>query len=302
MGSNCNGLSGKGDSLMNSVKFFKPSCINLQETKLRSKKYVIPGYQVFLKNREGYGGGLLTAVDDNLSPVLVSSPESEILVIQADVSGQSVRIINGYGPQEDANPQDVHNFWQSLEKEIISAKNQNCKILIQLDANAKIGKENLAGDPNMKSNNGHILLEIIKRQNLCILNTENKCQGVITRQRNTVKGSELSVLDYIIVCQELKQYFNEMIIDEERAHVLTKYVSAKGRQRKIESDHNVLVGRFMLSYRKMRGAIKREMFNFRNTECQKKKKLKSQTAHQNYPDVLTMLAVLKNSQINSLKL
>ena len=82
MGNKANGSKGKYDSFMNAVKVLKPSCITVQETKLRSKKFVIPGYQVFLKNRLGFGGGLLTAVDKNLSPVLVSSPDTEILVIQ----------------------------------------------------------------------------------------------------------------------------------------------------------------------------------------------------------------------------
>ena len=37
-GSNSNGLQGKLDSLKSSLEFFrKPSCVNIQETKLRSK-------------------------------------------------------------------------------------------------------------------------------------------------------------------------------------------------------------------------------------------------------------------------
>ena len=104
------------------MKIFKPSCITIQETKLRTKKFEIPGYQVFLKNRPGLGGGLLTAIEENLAPVLVSSPDSEILVVQTNVEGKEIRIINGYGPQEDDDSQTVLNFWQDMDKEIISAK------------------------------------------------------------------------------------------------------------------------------------------------------------------------------------
>ena len=219
IGTNSNGLSGKVDSLYNTVKHFKPSCITIQETKLRSKKFEIPGYQVFLKNRPGLGGGLLTAVEENLAPVLVSFPDTEILVIQTRVGSVDTRIINGYGPQEDANFQDIYNFWQDMDKEIISAKEQNCKIIIQLDANAKLGKDILPADPNDISGNGKILLEMVERHNLCILNTEEQCKGGITRHRNTVRGLEISVLDYIIVCQEMKISFQEMIIDEDRTRV-----------------------------------------------------------------------------------
>ena len=84
MGSNANGIKGKMDSLKSAIRVYnRPSAITIQETKLRSKHLNIPGYQVFLKNGEGLGGGLMTAVDENLSPVLISSPESDILVVQS---------------------------------------------------------------------------------------------------------------------------------------------------------------------------------------------------------------------------
>ena len=51
----------------------------------------------------GLGGGLLTAVDQDLEPVLISDggDENEILVVQANLGNQEIRIINAYGPQED---------------------------------------------------------------------------------------------------------------------------------------------------------------------------------------------------------
>ena len=61
-----------------------------------------------------------------------------------------------------------------------------------------------------------------------------------------------------------------MIIDEARTHVLTKYSSTKGGQRKVESDHNLLIGRFSISYRKINVKTVRETFNFKNSLCQSK--------------------------------
>ena len=51
------------------------------------------------------GGGLFTAIDENLSPVLLRSgqDDTEILVTQICVAGLSIRLVNGYGPQEDGN-------------------------------------------------------------------------------------------------------------------------------------------------------------------------------------------------------
>jgi hypothetical protein len=56
LGNNVNGLRGKLDSLSNTLKHFKkPSCISLQETKLKNQNIKIPGYQTFFKNRENSG-------------------------------------------------------------------------------------------------------------------------------------------------------------------------------------------------------------------------------------------------------
>ena len=100
MGSNSNGLRCKMDSLQSAIKLYNnPSILTIQETKMRCKSVKLPGYQVFLKNREGLGGGLMTAVDENLSPVLVSSPKSEILVVPSKVG--NLNVSNGYGPQKD---------------------------------------------------------------------------------------------------------------------------------------------------------------------------------------------------------
>ena len=84
LGNNCNGLKGKLDSLANTLKYFqKPTCITLQETKLKNQNIKISGYQLFFKNRENQGGGgLITAIDENLAAIQVSSSENYILVVQ----------------------------------------------------------------------------------------------------------------------------------------------------------------------------------------------------------------------------
>ena len=271
MGCNANGLSGKLDSLENAISHFdRPSCITIQESKLRTNVIKIPGYQTFLRNRKGYGGGLLTAIESNLSPIMVSLPEKEILVVQVTIGHLKVRIINAYGPQEDDMTNNIYEFWQELEKEIIDAKNQDCCVLLQCDANAKLGKTVIRDDPNDMSGNGQILSDILNRNNLYVLNSDILCTGTITRHRMTKKSLETSILDYIIVCDILKAYFEEMIIDEDRTHVLTKYASTKGCHKNVQSDHNILYSRFAISYRKTKPKTVREIFNLKNEANQAK--------------------------------
>ena len=271
LASNSNGLKGKFESLKNSINFFKPSCILIQEYKLSNYGTLkLNGYQIFELIRDGSGGGLFTAIDENLSPVLIRTGEdnTEILVTQVNAAGINIRIINAYGPQEGALKDDIFNFWHALEKEIIDAKDENCGILIELDANAKLGPTIINGDPNERSENGEILLGVVKRNNLTIANTSIKCSGTVTRHRITKEKEEKSVLDYIIFCEILEPLFDTMLIDEAQNHILTKYVTTKGSRKHIKSDHNVIYANFSLQYNRMKSKMKKEFFNFKNRENQ----------------------------------
>ena len=111
-------------------------------------------------------------MSDDLDPVLVSQGNDDIklIVVEAKVGTKKLRIINAYGPQaqEDDDNDDLINFWQELEGEVIKATEENCLILIELDANAKLGSEVIKGDPHKMSSNGKVLMDVIERQNLII--------------------------------------------------------------------------------------------------------------------------------------
>ena len=115
------------------------------------------------------------------------------------------------------------NFYARLEQEVVNAKLFSNMVCIEMDANAKVGSEIIKADPNSRSSNGTLLVELCERNNLIICNATQLCQGVITRQRDTVKGAEKSVIDYLIVCAELFSYLASMTIDEARSFVLTNY-------------------------------------------------------------------------------
>ena len=209
LGSNANGLKAKVDSLKNVINIFdKPSCITVQLSKLRTSGIVhLAGYQIFQLNRTGFGGGLFTAVDENLLPVLVSSDdENEILIVQVKLGGHEIRIFNAYGPQE-TNMTESLNFWSKLEQEIIKAKLDGCWILIEMDANAKLDSE-----IHEMSENGKLLQGLVKRQNMTILNKLSMCKGQITRQRITKNKVEEAILDYVLTCDNLANFVETMTI------------------------------------------------------------------------------------------
>ena len=210
---------------------------NSSGTKLPQKNvFQLNNYQVFQKNRNGTGGGLLTAVYPSLNPILISTQneEAELLTVQVVVNKRKIRLINGYGPQEDDHSQNKLNFWMGLDQEVLSAISESCMVLIQMDANAKVGREIISSDPNnVTDGNGRQMLDLIERHGLKLLNSDRMCKGAITRCRVTKKCTELAILDYIIVCQELYEFFQQMFIDEERSYTLTKFATTKGNQKKV---------------------------------------------------------------------
>ena len=104
------------------------------------------------------------------------------MTVQLELSNKKARIINGYGPQESDCQQNRFNFWSGLEQEVISAKSESCMLIIQMDANAKVGRNIISRDPNnVTDSNGRQLLDMIERHGLVMLNANKNCNGSITR-------------------------------------------------------------------------------------------------------------------------
>ena len=271
-GTNANALFSKRESLLNLLETVKPSAILIQESKMQTKgKMKLPGYQIFERLQEKQnGGGLFSAISEELYPVLVffGTGEIEILTIQITISGNKVRLINAYGPQEPVEgfSSDSLSFWSQLESEVMSALDNNCLVFIEMDANAKIGdiiiKDNL--QPSI-SNNGRLLLNMTERHNLVIVNSLEICQGKITRERIFENRTERSILDYVIVCQNMLKFVASMNIDEARAYALSRYDKKQGV---ITSDHNLLTCSFDIKFPRKKNQ-RQEFFNFKNEEARK---------------------------------
>ena len=140
-----------------------------------------------------------------------------------------------------------------------------------MDANSKLGPEWITGDPHNQTQNGRILAGILERHNLVVVNSlTDKCSGLITRRRITVNGREESIIDFVIVSDDLKEHVDSLTIDEERNHALTKYVKTKKGVKTHESDHNPMLTEMNLRWSNIKKRKRIELFNLKNEECQKK--------------------------------
>ena len=241
----------------------------VQETKFSQYRTLsIPGFEVFeCLRKDQQGGGLLIAALLYLDPVEVTrNEEMEILVVQINVNKLKIRIITGYGLQEYEDPLHVLTFWQMIETEIIQARDNQCAVFIELDANAKIGKTVIENDFHGTSNNGALLLKLVERQGLTIGNSSRRCKGVITRERKLENAIEKSVIDYAIFCDKMNESFSDMIIDDERKYVLRHASKKKLASDYICSDHNILKCTFAINHIKTIRRNRLEFFNYRNKE------------------------------------
>ena len=63
------------------------------------------------------------------------------------------------------------------------------------------------------------------------------CNGLLTRTRATVNGEEKSVIDFMIVSEELFAYMIEMKIDEEKMYSVESYTKKGGKTIVTPSDY-----------------------------------------------------------------
>ena len=115
------------------------------------------------------------------------------------------------------------------------------------------------------------MASIIKRNALVVANSvTSKCSGTITRRRVTEEGVEESIIDFLLISEDLLEDFIELEIDEKKEHALVKITQQKGHVRKVTSDHNVLISKFKLKHIKKKPKERVEVYNFKNKTNQDK--------------------------------
>ena len=189
-------------------------------------------------------------IHKGLKPMLIKeySDKFELLIVEVTAGDKEIRVISGYGPQENWPEDNRMPFFVALEEESVKPEMMDKSFIIEMDANSKLGPGIIPNDPHSQSQNGKILIE---RHGLVVGNSlENKCHGVITRKRVTIDGIEESVIDFIITSRDIVESIQSILIDEEREHVLTKLMKVKGGTKKKESDHNPIITKLNFTWRK----------------------------------------------------
>ena len=170
------------------------------------EKYTV--FESIRKHKEK--GGSMLIIHTDLKPVLIKEYNEvfELIVVEITTQNTSIRVITGYGPQENLSGEERMPFWVALD-ELYGRS-----VIIQMDANAKLGPRHIKDDPNIISGNGKVLEGIMDRHALSVINgLKDKCIGTITRQRSTTNNVEKSVIDFILVSSDLVKHIDSMHID-----------------------------------------------------------------------------------------
>ena len=167
-------------------------------------------------------------------PISEYSDAFELFVLEVKVKNIYIRIITGYRPQETWEIDAKRMFFTALEEEILKAALQEKSIIVMGDLNSKLRPDFIKNDPEQITENGKILGGIPNRNTLTVVNGLGEiCKGVITRERTTTISVEKSIMDFVIVSNDLVSDILSMMIDDERKHALTKLTKTKsGIQKK----------------------------------------------------------------------
>ena len=277
LSTNAEGLKNKIESLKNEIKSLNLAIFTLQETHFRKKGAIrIDDFEIFEAIRKKPGGGTLIGVHKALNPVLIEEyhDDFELIVVEVKIANKEVRVISGYGPQESWPENERTPFFNALEKEIAKAELNGRSMYIGMDSNSKLGQKIIAQDPHSQSLNGKILDGIISRHGLIVANSlKDKCVGAITRRRETKNSVEESIIDHVLLSEDLAMEMECMKIDEEKNHALTKIIKTKKGIKTKSSDHNPIISWFNMKWCKKSSKQRIELFNLKNKEGQEKFKM-----------------------------
>jgi exonuclease III len=235
-------------------------------------------FVIFEAIRSKKGGGTAKAINENLKPKRIEeySDDFELLVVEFDTREKNIRIISGYGPQENIEEEKRVLFFLALETEIEKATLAGASIIIEADMNSKLGPKYIPNDPHELSPNGSLLAAIIERQNLIVGNGSQKCRGTITRKRTTSDRTETSAIDVVMFSNDLNKHLVSVHIDEDRKHVLSKIHKTKRGVKVKESDHNSIITEFDCQIITNTDEKKVEIFDLKDKDSQAKFKAYTQ--------------------------
>ena len=284
--SNIQGLSRKKISLANIIEETKTDVCLLAETMVRNAK--VEGYKSISPNVSvGQNVCILKCGKVlNLKTVKIYEPNETINMIGIKIimHNNCLRIYTAHLKQQSTNTRD-EIMAQFNEITDVSKEADKCneKMLMVFDSNVHVG-EAIKNCKDKQDWGGRMLMEVIKRENLILLNNTDICEGVITRV--DPRNGNTSTLDLVICNKIMERDIASVIIDEEGEWKPRNYTATKITS----TDHNTILVK--LKIRKIRAQKPPKFRNLKNIE--------NRARYIELTNNNTQLANCFNNQVNSI--
>ena len=112
---NADGLNKKGHSLKYQIKNCNAGIFTVQETNFKKKgRFKLEDFEVFESIRQNKEkGGTLVGIHRSLQPVLIEEYDEkfELIVTEIKIANKEIRVMSGYGPQENWKDDDKMPFF-----------------------------------------------------------------------------------------------------------------------------------------------------------------------------------------------
>ena len=240
---NIRGFKGKEYSMKEIIEERKPTILMMMETLCQKEEISIDGYSIYsTKKRTDMWGGIVFAVlneiENQIEIISESTDNGEIIFAQIICGRKMATFGLVYAPQEsETTVEKIDEMYSYIQTEVQAAKAENHMVVIGGDFNCKIGGQ-IAGNKKEVSKGGRRLIRMAANNELTIINTTEKCQGLWTRTQIENGIERKSVIDYILISEEHEHLVKSMIIDEEKE--ITPFRDDSPFGRLVYTDHRML--------------------------------------------------------------
>ena len=186
------------------------------------------------KNRQNKeGGGVAILVRNDLVTKTntiknLEDQDQEILWLRMNITKHPLIIGIFYGPQENAPQEEIERQYSQITTQINKLKRKG-DIILTGDFNAKL-KITTPKIKQDQSKNGKFLSKLLKQTNMTAIST--KKEYVQWTRENRKNPSEKSIIDYILISNNLAPQIENIEIDTKQIHTL------KGKEL---TDHNTII-------------------------------------------------------------
>ena len=218
MYTNPNGALGKIKSIETAAHTANAHFVTLSETNFGKTPLPITGYSWYNKPRKEGGGGVAIAVRDDIHPHTnrVQNLEDQSQeIIWVELSGSNKRVYVGcyYGKQESHNVEEVKREFSQIQTQFIKLSKKGSVILTgDFNAKLRIELENV-GIIQQQSRNGEFFQETLDNSDAYPVSIHAD-KGLYTWV-NRPNPVQRSVIDYIVISDNLTNKVNSVVVDEE---------------------------------------------------------------------------------------